>query len=257
MASTVSRRHLLISSARQSAMLLPPAVGTAATEPTPRSPVAPISRITSVSESGRWEDYSREREPTTDVVQTVEFVLSSSTAGGGVDLILIADVITISGKISLPGRNVTLAARKVIAKEGSTVDCSGESGTAHRNRADDGRTPGADGKDGATGDRGKRGGDIRVAAGEIVGPLHLRSNGGDGAKGQTGGTGAIGQTGDAGSSADEFHGPQHGARGKKGATGGSGGRGGDGGATGLIAVSVTGPLPPQCVFELCQEKVAL
>jgi hypothetical protein len=195
-----------------------------------------LSAIRTISEPGRWDEYSRERDQTADIVQAVEFTLDQSAAGGGVDLIVICDLLTIDGQIVLPSKNVSLFARKIFCENNAVIDTSGKDAVADPKRASDGLTPGSSGAKGATGPDGAQAGAIFIAAGEVNGSLQLSANGGAAAKGQQGGQGAVGKVGAVGSNATERDRPGNGGPGGKGGKGGMGGDGGTGGSSGQITV---------------------
>jgi len=211
--------------------------------PVPAPDQHPLSQVRALSESGRWDEFSRERETAVDVIQAVEFTLDQTSAGSGVDLVIVCDILRVRGEIKLPGQNVTLAARLIEASSGAIIDCSGRDGIEHRNRAEDGRTPGNKGADGKKGENGAPGGRISIYAGAIEGTVDLLTNGGRGGKGQTGGTGAIGIAGPPGSGASRRNPPGDGGPGGQGGKGGDAGEGGDGGDAGQIQIIAFQPLP--------------
>ena len=208
-----------------------------------------LSYVRSVSENGRWDEYSRERDLNIDVIQAIDFTLNQTAAGGGVDLYIVCDILTIDGPINLPGKNITLVAREVVGQNNASIDTSGVGGTPDPKRARDGGTPGAKGADGATGQNGSPGGAVLIAAGRIQGQLGVRSNGGAGAKGQQGGQGAVGPTGPTGSAATRQNGPGNGGQGGAGGKGGKAGNGGNGGDAGQITVLTSEQPPPTLKIE--------
>lgn len=194
-----------------------------------------LSRVQTLSEPGRWSEYSREHDPILDVVQAVDFTLSQASAGGG-NLLVLCDVLTIDGAISVPGKMIWLVARRVVARNGATIDTTALAPSLTVQRAQDGRAPGQPGDNGEKGADGSAAGAITLVCGRCEGPLELRAVGGNGANGQDGGTGAVGPTGPVGLYSTRDRRPADGGRGLVGGAGGMGGPGGNGGAAGDILV---------------------
>lgn len=198
-----------------------------------------VSDLDFLGEPGRWNSYSREREPTCDVIQAVEFTLSQTTLGAGSDTVIAADVVTIDGLVKTKGRHITIAARRIICNEGSAIDTSGSDGTSRTDAAAPGDVLGAAGKDGEKGDDGEPAGNVSLYTYSIDGRLLVTANGGNGAQGQKGGTGAQGKNGGQGAAGSRRSRPGTGGSGGKGGTAGSGGTGGDGGQAGGITCYVS------------------
>jgi len=150
------------------------------------------------------------------------------------EIVIFADCVTLSEVVKLPGKNITVVARKLISHHGG-FDTSGTDGSPPGGRADAGSagkqgaacSDGGTGGAGSTGDDGAAGrhaGDIRIFAETISGGLTLQATGGLGANGQEGGHGGPGGVGGRG------HDGTHIARGRTNppSDGGSGGSGGDG-----------------------------
>lgn len=179
-----------------------------------------------------------------NVVEVDGFELDLVAAIGSesdLDLQVTADVVVIRGRISCPGKSVSIVARKIVGLDGATLDVSGRrsAGFAAGHRADDGTSPGQSGSRGAAGPMGENGGSIELDAEEFAGAIALRADGGDGGRGQDGGHGAAGTVGADGGE------PRHGGDGDfpgspglgggPGGNAGGGGDGGDGGSGGRIA----------------------
>jgi hypothetical protein len=151
------------------------------------------------------------------------------------DVDVCADVVRIVGTIALPGRAVTIVARTVVGTDGACLDVSGVDAEDYRpgDRADDGRTPGANGSDGASGRQGQHAGTITVHCNKLAGSVSLVANGGVGGRGQDGGNGAVGARGaDGADGARMEDSSSNGQPGQPGGKGGAAGAGGDGGAGG-------------------------
>lgn len=205
--------------------------------------VSPLTLIPngSMGPSTSWDTFQRTREASTDVVQTIDFILSPTTVGPGSDLVIVADTIRIQAVVKLPSRNVWLFAREITFDSGAALDTSGLDGTPYQQRATDGTVPGGAGADGNPGAPGNPGGAVVMSARRIAGPAAINSNGGRGGKGQQGGTGAVGVTGPRGENATWQHREGDGLRGYAGGTGGVGGKGGDGGNAGLVQLLTLEP----------------
>lgn len=196
------------------------------------------------------------------------------------DLEVHADVVTIHGPLHLPGRNVTIVARKVVAvaagELGPAVILDGTVGEdppaqeprlTPAGKGDDAlhqyhflvedtyRAPqvgheGKEGNEGAQGAQGGRAGTLRIHCGTLENrasePLLLSADGGRGGRGQQGQDGQPGGRGGAGSAAwrggvnDEWT-ATPGAPGGPGGRGGPGGPGGPGGSAGSIELTLTRP----------------
>lgn len=183
------------------------------------------------------------------------------------DLHVYADVLTLpNASLALPGRNLVIRARKVVAS-GGTFDVSAGAPPPpvtpiNPPQADAATTPGQAGPAGKAGGatqetRGARGanaGSISVFAGEISGRQTLVARGGKGQTGQggqRGGHGALGATGrDAIIEPPIQHSRQRdwkitpalpGGRGGHGGPGGEAGRSGDGGDGGTVSVLTRKP----------------
>ena len=199
-----------------------------------RSPIPSyLSQVNSSTQRGRWERLVRENERHTDVIYAVDFVLNQSTAGGQ-DLIIVCDKLTIEGEIKLPGRNLTLLARKIESNNG-TIITAGADGEEHTTTPLPANAL-TSGTSGHIGRNGSPGGSVRLVAGELYGNLTLDTRGGQGGKGQTGGTGGVGEGGSRGRNATSRQRPGNGNPGSKGKTGGQGGTGGVGGDGGSISL---------------------
>lgn len=163
-------------------------------------------------------------------------------------LSVFADCIVVDGQFSLPGRNINLVARRIEARNGASIDVSAaKTQRTITGRAQDGRSAGERGRDGAAGAPGEAGGNISLFAHSFLGMLSLISRGGDGESGQQGGSGAVGGTGLAGSDClpgvDSCCSGAPGGTGQKGGTGGTGGSGGAGGNSGIIQVNLLTTVP--------------
>ncbi|MBX5164791.1 collagen-like protein [Rhizobium sp. NZLR4b] len=195
-----------------------------------------LDRAILQGEPGRWNSYSREREPNYETVQAVDFTLNQASAGADVGISVLADVLTIDGVIILPGRDIKLVARRIECVNNASISTSGPDGIPLGARAEDGRMPGSKGSDGNKGENGAAAGSILLVFDECEGELLISANGGRGAKGQDGGNGAVGSTGSAGTPSSEKDRPGNGEKGGVGGSGGSNGVGGDGGAAGKITI---------------------
>jgi|GEM_PF-5439387 len=193
-----------------------------------------LSDLDFLGEPGRWNSYSREREPTTDVIQAVEFTLGQNTYPSGAHLILVADTVNLIGNISTGGRDIVISARRINCAEGTAIDASGADAIFNAAPAAAGNAPGQKGSDGATGDVGGRSGNVTIAAGTVNGLLTVLANGGRGAKGQKGGSGTQGATGAKGARASSRGHHKPGDQGGQGGAAGNGGAGGSGGDPGVI-----------------------
>jgi hypothetical protein len=111
--------------------------------------------------------------------------------------VVLADRITINGLFARPGLDLTLLAREIICDTKATIDVSGgPPDTDFTNAtAKNGQNPGENGAAGRSGSPGKRGGNIRIFAGSVIGKLLINANGGAGGGAESGGTGAQGTTG--------------------------------------------------------------
>jgi len=106
----------------------------------------------------------------------------------GIDRVIIeADVVRVEGLVRWPGCAVDLSARviEVVGPEPAVLDVSG----AEPSPNFDGAEHAPAGQPGAPGGPGRDGGAVTIVAGEIVGELEIRSNGGPGGNGQGGGDG--------------------------------------------------------------------
>ena len=170
---------------------------------------------------------------------------------GDKDLVVRAYEVVLPTSLIAPGRSLSIACRRLRCTASVVLDVSGKDAIANVLPAMDGRQPGQPGEPGLSGERGENAGSILIVASEIVGQLHCRANGGDGAPGQNGGNGAIGAAGPDGQDAElRPHGrpaePGHpGGRGGDAGAGGIGGPGGDAGNVDLIL-----SLPPLLVVEI-------
>ena len=155
------------------------------------------------------------------------------------DLIVYADTIRLSGSYSLPGKNVKLVARAIVATADTVIDTSGLDGGIGTGPIP-GYNSGESGEDGGPGDPGGSAGNITLIAETIAGSLRLEANGGRGGKGGPGGNGMEGAQGPVGpnwtvdSPREIVDGGARyrGGKGGKGLPGGDAGAGGDGGPGG-------------------------
>lgn len=183
----------------------------------------------------------------------VDVTLTPDLMPVGKNLFVYADTLSIPAPVSLPGMNVSILARRIVAPSGSYLSVSGgPPAPAIVSRAQDGATSaaadglnGADGTDGAPGANGQDGGTILIHAGTIEGVLALYSNGGQGQTGQDGGNGGDGHQGLPGADGQTTfdprvsHSPVQGQPGTVGGTGGGGGnagKSGDGGTAGTVYI---------------------
>jgi hypothetical protein len=177
------------------------------------------------------------------------------------DLEIYADEIYLKGNYVLAGYNITLWTRRVILEDVS-IDVSGRDGQFNPAKPP---TPPNRGDAGTAGKKttedGVKGGDITILAYEIAGQFALRSNGGDGVKGQSGGDGAPGTIGEDdlneyGPSDDGFDGARDGGTGGQAGRGGPGGDGGDAGTLLVASISPDHALAPDLPFVLMAEFTA-
>lgn len=227
----MQRRQFLLGA---TALGVVPMLGTIAASPARAAALPVLADLDVLGEPGRWNSYSREREPSCDVVQAVEFTLSPTTYGSGANMIVVADTVFVEGVVRAPSRDLTIAARKVVFRDGAQIDTSGEAGVDRSDTAPQGVTPGDKGGDGQKGASGAPGGNVSIFASQVQGVMNIVANGGAGAQGQQGGAGAQGATGLQGSPASSKNDAGKGAPGGRGGTAGSGGQGGDGGVAGKI-----------------------
>ena len=175
------------------------------------------------------------------------------------NLTVYADVLTINGQngsVRLPGKNVYIFAREVRCIGNAIIDASGaditESERVNAGQLDN-RTAdkGADGKDGDAGKAGNAGGNVRIFAESITGPLTVNVSGGRGGRGQDGGDGESGPTpppaGDIDNhvAANNINPGRRGGNGGNAGRGGAGGRGGDAGTAEINVVQSVQPIAPQ------------
>ncbi len=132
-----------------------------------------------------------------DEASTVRYRVATLGLGGdrptgalppGIDRVIIeADVVRIEGLVRWPGCEVDLSARviEVVGSEPAVLDVSGAEPVPNF----DGAEHAPAGQAGAPGGSGRDGGAVTIVAGEIVGELEIRSNGGPGGNGQGGGDG--------------------------------------------------------------------
>lgn len=203
--------------------------------------------------------YLRTEQDSAVTILTLNARLTKEMVASDKDLVVAGDVVTVDQEIALPGRSVTLNARRIVG--GGTIDVSASTASPDyeaEKRAKDGSMPtgfggqGSDGTNGAAGGEGKPAGRICIVAESIEGPLALPAVGGQGGRGEDGGNGGRGHDGMPGADAkirkamnDRIvAGPTSGNRGGDGGKGGDGGRGGNGGAGGTIQVNwITGQGP--------------
>lgn len=162
------------------------------------------------------------------VVQAIGWELSSVTAVPEHDLLVLADNLTISGLVSMPGRNITLVARKILVPpSGARIVTAGTKGVpSYENQI------ASLGQAGATDTgNGMAGGNISIYATLLAGTLILDTAGGPGGDAQGGGTGLPGPDGIPGTYESA---PTTAGTGKM---GGNAGRPGNGGDAGSILVS--------------------
>jgi hypothetical protein len=180
------------------------------------------------------------------------------------DLFIYADVVRLQGAIRLPGKNVTIHARRILG-DGVTasIDVSGLDGTNFGPaRARDGVSAsgeGGHGNPGANGrplneieraqQNGKNAGSVRLIAERIEGRLLVLANGGAGGSGESGGDGSSGNRGRNGADGpgrqhvDAFFPGEPGQSGGNGGAAGQGGQGGRGGDAGEIIVQTVEATP--------------
>jgi hypothetical protein len=196
------------------------------------------------------------------ITGAVPIELSDVVPGAGTELILYADVVTISKDIQRPEGLLTVFARTIQTKSPVTLDVSGREGrsyppgdSAQRGTDDnnDDGGPGGTGGSGANGGVGDPGGSVRLFAGSYSGPaLTIVADGGVGGRGQDGGPGGQAGRGVAGNDAPtDIQQPEHaipghhyrydgtpGQQGGQGGAGGAPGWGGNGGSAGTIVVKL-------------------
>ncbi len=152
----------------------------------------------------------------------------------------------LSEDIMVPGKKVSIVTHSLTQFKDITISVSGEAGKPHPISANDGRTHGQGGSNGAEGHGGSHGGEIQLIIQKLEGQkLTLEANGGVGGPGQNGGSGVKGRRGRNGDDRDLWHSDEGGGhRGGAGARGGNAGRGGNGGTggnAGKIIISSTNP----------------
>jgi hypothetical protein len=164
-------------------------------------------------------------------------------ATGQKDLTVLADVLTLDGPLSAPGRNIKVSCRELRCGPAASIDVSGPPITTGFKRGDKKPTSMTPGDPGAKGDPGQAGapaGSIEILAGTIKGSLRLLANGGSGGRAQDGGDGAVGGVGpDAPPTPCRTTGDNRGLQGGRGLKGGAAGEAnlpGAGGAGGAITV---------------------
>jgi hypothetical protein len=195
--------------------------------------------------------YQRTEKDGVVTITTLDLELDQSLMPADKDLIVYGDDITISGDLSIPGKNVTINARKINSDNGK-IDTTGGKPVndytpgSRAKDGDPGKDPGSAGNPGDVGDKGSKGinaGNITVVAEQFVKSLGLVANGGIGGRGQDGGNGGLGKDGKPGADAkiqkslqnDRIVAqPTAGGPGGNGGKGGDAGKSGDGGSGGVV-----------------------
>lgn len=183
--------------------------------------------------------------------------LSQDQMPSGMDLYVYGDDLTIGSKLTLPGNNLTIVARKINFADGAHIDLSGKAGAAMLPAKAANGEPGAspqnpdatDGRIGLPGNPGQPAGNLKLVAGSMTGALTTHCDGGAGSPGQDGGDGGTGLKGADGAKfiTTEKSGPPHlvyelvsqgqpGTNGGRAGSGGAGGAGGNGGKGGQVIV---------------------
>jgi hypothetical protein len=126
--------------------------------------------------------------------------LTNALVNPNLDLVVNAGTVTIYQQVSLPGRKISILARRVIFADAGALDTSepvGRPNFAQGDAAADGDAfgPGHAGIDGQPGGKGGNGGDVVIHAGEIVGAPRINTAGGAGGHPQSGGQGGTGLPG--------------------------------------------------------------
>ncbi|MBI4867371.1 MAG: hypothetical protein HY816_10505 [Candidatus Wallbacteria bacterium] len=172
-------------------------------------------------------------------------------------LVVHADRVTLTGRMEIPGKHVSIRARILRSDGEVTIDTSGVAPAqdhAADSKAESPGRPKERGKDGdsgahgVNGSSGMAGGNITLLAErfDLGGTLNLVANGGHGGRGQNGGDGAPGSDGADGQDAQKeirFWGEgqespaEAGKSGGRGGAGGNAGRSGSGGSGGNIVVA--------------------
>lgn len=124
---------------------------------------------------------------------TLDTHFAAGRPGGYQEITINADTLFVHGAARLPGKILTIHARRIVSEQG-VIDVSGQEPEVDfnidaRDSALDGTPQSPDGKPGAPGSPGAPGGVIRILAGEIVGDLTIVAEGGRGGNSQPGGNG--------------------------------------------------------------------
>ena len=164
-------------------------------------------------------------------------VLDSKLENQGHVLVVRATTVRIHGPVRLPGGDIEVFARKIIARDDATLDVSGAKGSPDYTGnapALSGTAPGQSGKPGANGGDGGHGGRIALFAEEVCGNLALFAGGGAGGGAQSGGNGTNGAKG---ANSVGCGGAQPGRPGGAAGRAGKPGRGGNGGEIEVVVLT--------------------
>jgi hypothetical protein len=171
-------------------------------------------------------------------IEGIDFTLDQSLMPGNMNVMVRGDRVTLSGVLSMPGMNVTIVARELTCVSGAAISTVGKVGDHNYKGVT--APPGADG---ASADAGKRGGQIIIYAGKLIGELTLDASGGAGGDAMNGG---IGLQGNPGQNATRDHGGGAGNPGRPGGLAGTPGAGGSGGDITVGAIAGTPLANIQC-----------
>jgi hypothetical protein len=200
------------------------------------------------------------------IIVAVDITLTQDLMPAGRHLVVHADHVTIASALSLPGKNVSIMARRIDSQNGS-IDVSGPAPSTPLARAPDGSgptgasdgLPGGPGSDGAPGADGTAAGQIWITSAAIEGHLTLIAHGGAGQTGQDGGNGGDGHMGTTGADGIASHMGQQvdqdgqpGNQGGQGGAGGNAGKSGNGGAAGVIKLWTMSVVAQRTVFTAAE-----
>ena len=169
------------------------------------------------------------------VLTGLDVVLDSNLEIQGRALVVRATTVRINGSVRLPGGDIEVFARQIIAGDSANLDVSGAKGFPDYKanaRALSGTNPGESGEPGTNGGNGSQGGRIAIFAENIDGNLALLARGGAGGDAESGGNGANGARG------DDSVGCSGAQPGRPGGTPGRAGKPGQGGNGGEIELVV-------------------